>query len=393
MLPGEVVNVTGIVKTKIIKGINELFLHINYIESNEKILDESYKITDEDIIKIEEIAKNNPLDILIEKIFPDIYWNSNIKKGLVLQIFSGDQFFSTNDLNKYDNNIHVLIESGPGQAKSEVEKEVLNVVPKSKYVNGAQTTLPGLNGSVVKDELTNQWKVMGGAIPLSNNGICCIDEIDKTPDSQLLLGLNEPMAQKTVTISKAGLNVTMMANTRILATGNPNGSIFVKSNNMRINIYAQLGVDATTLSRFDLIFAMIDDKSDDELVDSYLKVLNSKNGQNPEDIELIKKYILYSNKINPTISDRGNKIIAEYIIRLKKHAKAIGHSKPITIRQLLSLNKLSKIIARIKLSSTVSDEDIKEAIRIYTYSVNTIGFDMNANKFFKDIKISDDGEK
>lgn len=393
MLPGEVVNVTGIVKTKIIKGINELFLHINYIESNEKILDESYKITDEDIIKIEEIAKNNPLDILIEKIFPDIYWNSNIKKGLVLQIFSGDQFFSTNDLNKYDNNIHVLIESGPGQAKSEVEKEVLNVVPKSKYVNGAQTTLPGLNGSVVKDELTNQWKVIGGAIPLSNNGICCIDEIDKTPDSQLLLGLNEPMAQKTVTISKAGLNVTMMANTRILATGNPNGSVFNQSDNMSINNYAQLGVDATTLSRFDLIFAMMDDKSDDELVDSYLKVLNSKNGQNPEDIELIKKYILYSNKINPTISDMGNKIIAKYIIRLKQQAKAIGHNKPITIRQLLSLNKLSKIIARIKLSNTVSEDDIKEAIRIYTYSVNTIGFDMNAKKFFKDIKISDDGEK
>ena len=198
------------------------------------------------------------------------------------------------------------------------------------------------------------------------------------------------MEQQTVSITKAGIIATLNARTAILASANPVESRY----NPRLSVVENIKLPPTLLSRFDLIYLILDkpNPENDRKLAKHIVALyyddadrlemltNNQNLIEKMEQDFMKEYIAYArSNCAPEISNEaGEHLVQGYLaMRSLGSGSRGGNSKTITAttRQLESLIRLSQGLAKMRLSEWVTAGDVEEAIRLMKVATQTAATD------------------
>ena len=113
---------------------------------------------------------------LSQSICPEIFGMEEVKMALLLLMVGGVTKVM-NDGMKIRGTINVLLMGDPGVAKSQLLKHIANFSPRGIYTTGKGSSGVGLTAAVLKDAITGELVLEGGALVLADTGICCIDAI------------------------------------------------------------------------------------------------------------------------------------------------------------------------------------------------------------------------
>ncbi len=229
-------------------------------------------------------------------------------------------------------------------------------------------------------------------VPGLSNFVCdgvvvhnCIDEIEKM-NPQDRSAIHEAMEQQRISVAKAGITAVLQSRCAVLAAANPKFGRFDEHK----YISEQIDLPPALLSRFDIIFSMIDRPQADrdrELAEHILKGhrvgeirrrretgLATEESQALEepytphlDPDFLRKYVAYAKRIYPIMTVEAMSIIEKKYLDIRRTGEAAGSSVPITPRQLEAIIRLAEAGARMRLSEAVTADDAERAVRIVEY--------------------------
>ena len=291
--------------------------------------------------------KGNVFAKLSASIDPAIFGLEDQKKAIVCLLFGGTRKRSGSNFLRGDMN--VLFIGDPSTAKSQLLKFVEKVAPIGIYTSGKGSSAAGLTASVISNG-NGDFVLEAGSMVLADGGVVCIDEFDKMRD-QDQVAIHEAMEQQTISIAKANLTTMLNSRTSVLAAANPTLGSYdpLRSNE------DQMDFQSSILSRFDLIFKVIDPRNpetDQRLAHHVIglhKSANSNSGgggrrngtglgrrgavatasassaaQNGAEVVergFFTKYISYARATcHPVISEEAMKVLLDFYVQVRRDA-------------------------------------------------------------------------
>ena len=375
------------------------------IESQQLAFEE-VEVTAEDEKDIIKASKDPELyEKMRKSISPTIFGLNVEKEAMILQLFGGLSK-EMPDGTRIRGDIHTLFVGDPGTAKSQMLSYMSKLAPRSVYASGKASSAAGLTAAAVRDEFAEgQWTLEAGALVLADMGVACIDEIDKMDESDRS-SIHQAMEQQEISVAKAGINATLKSRCALLAAANPKLGRFDEF----LPIHEQINMPPALLSRFDLIFSIIDkpNRERDTNLATHI-LLTHKAGEVSEQIsrlkkskytkkeqenllkivmpvftpEFLRKYVAYAKRnIFPVMTDDALEILKGYYVDFRSSS---DEAVTFTPRQLEAFVRLSEASARLRLSQEVTVDDAKKAIYIIDQYLRRVGMDRETGKFDIDI--------
>jgi len=361
-------------------------------------------VSDEQLEQIREIAADEPFELIRRSIAPSILGLETEKTAIALQMFGGTRKpLPDGSVERGDS--HVLFVGDPGTGKSELLGWADRLSPRSVYSDGKGSTSAGLTASAVKDDFgSSQWTIEGGTIVKAHKGIACVDELDDM-DPEDRSALHTALEKQVVPVAKAGENLTLPAQTTLLAAANPTHGRF----DIYESIPDQIGLNPALVSRFDLIFTLSDvpeREKDREIIDHKVKTAragqqlaagkdvdeNLREKVEPAiDPEIMRAYIAHAKReIMPEFTDAAEALIRDEFLDMRlmnadNQKDPEENPIPVTLRKQEAIHRLCEASARVRLSERVEVEDVQRALRLVKQSMEDVGIDPETGDYDADV--------
>lgn len=229
---------------------------------------------------------------------------------------------------------------------------------------------------------------------LADGGVVCIDEFDKMREEDRV-AIHEAMEQQTISIAKAGITTVLNSRTSVLAAANP---VFGRYDDMKTP-GENIDFQATILSRFDMIYIVRDEHSEerDQSLARYVMSVHERRAP-PEhvegeiDLQTMRGYINYcKSKCAPRLSEAAAQKLSSHFVELRSQVSKYEtdtnarSSVPITIRQLEGIVRISESLAKLSLSPHATEAHVDEALRLFrvsTFAATQSGYSNTSLRIF-----------
>ncbi|GLV31799.1 Minichromosome maintenance 3 [Carabus blaptoides fortunei] len=379
----------------------------------------SAAISREDVTKCKHLARSNRniFDLLAKSLAPSIHGHEYIKRAILCLLLGGVEKVLQNGT-RLRGDINVLLIGDPSVAKSQLLRYVLCTAPRAIPTTGRGSSGVGLTAAVTTDQETGERRLEAGAMVLADRGVVCIDEFDKMSDIDRT-AIHEVMEQGRVTIAKAGIHASLNARCSVLAAANP---VYGKYDQYKTPM-ENIGLQDSLLSRFDLLFVVLDTVDEDqdmkisdhvvrmhryrnpleqdgevlpmgsgielpstyhpdtidgeketpmyEKYDPLLHGLSRKKTDKILSVEFMRKYIRFVKIMKPTLTEEASEIIADEYSRLRseEHLESdVARTQPVTPRTLETLIRLATAHAKARMSRTITADDAHAAIDLVQFA-------------------------
>ena len=204
--------------------------------------------------------------------------------------------------------------------------------------------------------------------------------------------LHEVMEQQTASLHKIGSNLTLPAETIIIAAANPRSSKY----DMNMSIVENINMPQSLLSRFDLIFLVRDiaeNVNDRAIIKHILKVRKGENDCETLTKEELTKYINHARKLKPIFLEESRKTIEDFYIKMRNEEQD-KDSLTVDWRGLEGLVRLATASAKLRFCDKIEVSDVNTAIDLYKSHLESFGMrtpgemvqqmlphDMNKNQY------------
>ena len=279
---------------------------------------------------------------------------------------------------------HLLLVGDAGVGKSQILRFAAALCPRSVMTTGVGTTSAGLTCAAVREGNGKDFSLEAGALVLSDNGVCCIDEFGTIQDRDRTT-IHEAMEQSTISVAKAGIVCKLNCRTTIIAVMNPRNCIY----DTQSSLAANTGLEPPLLSRFDMIFKLIDssDLERDRKVTTYLlnraiqgdglrileRVEDEQNDTREAtwSMEKLRAYVsVVKDRFQPEMSDHAAMLLERHY----ESCRSVPNDTiPVTVRFLESLIRLSQAHARLLFRNIVTLEDAVAVIELMESTASARG--------------------